>query len=189
MATIVTRSGKGSALSHTEVDANFTNLNTDKVEAGANLSLFTNDANFPAATNGTFVIEVATAVTGGTVAPASSATCYWYKLDDEVALLSFTITNIDTSGLATTDNIILRNFPFSFNGFGANDALLSNYRGIDPSALGVNVLHASTVNLEPAIRIYGSGLGLASSVQMTAEWLTSGANSMSGQIIARLDNF
>jgi hypothetical protein len=32
MSTIVTRSGKGSALTHAEVDANFTNLNTDKVE-------------------------------------------------------------------------------------------------------------------------------------------------------------
>ena len=32
MATIVTRSGKGSPLTNTEVDANFTNLNTDKVE-------------------------------------------------------------------------------------------------------------------------------------------------------------
>ena len=33
MATIVTRSGKGSALTHTEMDANFTNLNTDKIES------------------------------------------------------------------------------------------------------------------------------------------------------------
>ena len=30
MSTIVTRSGKGSPLTHVEVDANFTNLNTDK---------------------------------------------------------------------------------------------------------------------------------------------------------------
>jgi hypothetical protein len=30
MATIVTRSGKGSPLTHTEVDTNFTNLNTEK---------------------------------------------------------------------------------------------------------------------------------------------------------------
>ena len=29
MSTIVTRAGKGSPLTHTEVDANFTNLNTD----------------------------------------------------------------------------------------------------------------------------------------------------------------
>jgi hypothetical protein len=32
MATIVTRAGKGSPLTHNEVDANFTNLNTDKAE-------------------------------------------------------------------------------------------------------------------------------------------------------------
>ena len=32
MATIVTRSGKGSPLTNNEVDANFTNLNSDKVE-------------------------------------------------------------------------------------------------------------------------------------------------------------
>lgn len=30
MTTIVTRAGKGSPLTHTELDANFTNLNTDK---------------------------------------------------------------------------------------------------------------------------------------------------------------
>ena len=30
MSTIVTRSGKGSPLTHVEMDANFTNLNTDK---------------------------------------------------------------------------------------------------------------------------------------------------------------
>jgi flagellar biogenesis protein FliO len=38
MSTIVTRSGKGSPLSHVEVDANFTNLNTDKAEKANNLS-------------------------------------------------------------------------------------------------------------------------------------------------------
>ena len=35
MATIVTRSGKGSALTHTEMDSNFSNLNTDKLESSA----------------------------------------------------------------------------------------------------------------------------------------------------------
>lgn len=34
MSTIVTRSGKGSALSHTEMDANFSNLNSDKYQSG-----------------------------------------------------------------------------------------------------------------------------------------------------------
>jgi hypothetical protein len=37
MSTIVTRAGKGSALSYTEVDNNFTNLNTDKYQTGSAL--------------------------------------------------------------------------------------------------------------------------------------------------------
>jgi len=37
MSTIVTRAGKGSALSYTEVDNNFTNLNTDKYQSGSAL--------------------------------------------------------------------------------------------------------------------------------------------------------
>tara|TARA_Y100001951_G_scaffold21743_1_gene16675 strand:+ start:55 stop:660 length:606 start_codon:yes stop_codon:yes gene_type:complete len=41
MATIVTRVGKGSPLSFVEVDANFTNLNTDKEETITNLALDT----------------------------------------------------------------------------------------------------------------------------------------------------
>jgi len=35
MSTIVTRAGKGSPLTHNEVDANFTNLNTDKAEVAS----------------------------------------------------------------------------------------------------------------------------------------------------------
>lgn len=39
MSTIVTRAGKGSALTYAEVDANFTNLNTDKYQSGDAASL------------------------------------------------------------------------------------------------------------------------------------------------------
>jgi len=38
MSTITTRAGKGAPLTHNEVDANFTNLNNDKYEAGDNPS-------------------------------------------------------------------------------------------------------------------------------------------------------
>ena len=38
MSTIVTRAGKGSPLTNTEVDANFTNLNTDKAELDTNVT-------------------------------------------------------------------------------------------------------------------------------------------------------
>ncbi|MDI9407806.1 MAG: hypothetical protein QM523_01005 [Candidatus Pacebacteria bacterium] len=41
MSTIVTRAGKGSPLTHNEVDANFTNLNTDKLENGASFNSIT----------------------------------------------------------------------------------------------------------------------------------------------------
>ena len=37
MSTIVTRAGKGSALSYVEVDSNFTNLNSDKYQSGGAL--------------------------------------------------------------------------------------------------------------------------------------------------------
>ena len=43
MSTITTRSGKGSPLTNNEVDANFTNLNTDKLESG-DLSVVTTAA-------------------------------------------------------------------------------------------------------------------------------------------------
>lgn len=39
MSTIVTKAGKGGPLTHTEADANFTNLNSDKYESGSAASL------------------------------------------------------------------------------------------------------------------------------------------------------
>lgn len=44
MSTITTRAGKGTPLTNNEVDANFTNLNSDKMEKSANLSDLTNVA-------------------------------------------------------------------------------------------------------------------------------------------------
>ena len=38
MSTIVLRNTKGSPLTNTEVDSNFSNLNTDKIEKASNLS-------------------------------------------------------------------------------------------------------------------------------------------------------
>ena len=66
MATIVTRSGKGAPLTHVELDANFTNLNTDKLEQGDLAGL-----------GKTFV--QATAPT----AQESSAGDLWYESDTE----------------------------------------------------------------------------------------------------------
>ncbi len=74
MSTIVTRAGKGSALTHAEVDANFVNLNNDKLQSGntaAALTITTATIN-GGAINAT-TIGASTATTGAfTVLTASS---------------------------------------------------------------------------------------------------------------------
>jgi len=67
MSTIVTRAGKGSALTHTEVDANFTNLNTDKIQSGNTVaSLTVTSISGTTATYTNAIISSAT-ITGGTI--------------------------------------------------------------------------------------------------------------------------
>jgi sugar lactone lactonase YvrE len=65
MSTIVTRSGKGSPLSHVEVDANFTNLNTDKVENNQSVT-FTD-------------LNIATSGTDAQIAPNTGITGWNYS--------------------------------------------------------------------------------------------------------------
>lgn len=52
MSTIVTRAGKGSPLTNNEVDANFNNLNSTKLESSAVGTLSTQNANSVAVTGG-----------------------------------------------------------------------------------------------------------------------------------------
>lgn len=65
MATIVTRAGKGEPLTHVEVDANFTNLNMDKVESSALATV---------ATSGAYADLIGTPTLG--TAAATDATAY-----------------------------------------------------------------------------------------------------------------
>lgn len=58
MATIVTRAGKGSPLTHNEVDANFTNLNTAKAELAS--PALTGTPTAPTAAVGTSTTQIAT---------------------------------------------------------------------------------------------------------------------------------
>jgi hypothetical protein len=65
MSTIVTRAGKGSALSYVEVDANFTNLNADKIQSGGSASIITlTSATITALTATNAAL---TAITGSTI--------------------------------------------------------------------------------------------------------------------------
>lgn len=79
MSTIVTRAGKGSALTYTEVDSNFTNLNTDKVESTASTSVDGEIALF-SSTGGKTIKRASTTgvlkASSGVIAAATAGTDY-----------------------------------------------------------------------------------------------------------------
>jgi hypothetical protein len=95
MSTIVTRAGKGSPLTHTEVDNNFTNLNTDKAEDSTVVKL-TGDQTiggtktFSSTITGSISGNAGTA-TNGVVTTGSYANPSWItSLDDGKVLPSMT---------------------------------------------------------------------------------------------------
>lgn len=77
MTTIVTRSGKGSPLTNTEVDTNFTNLNSAKLETTNNLSdvanVTTARGNLVAAKSGANTDITSVTLTTGTISAAPTA--------------------------------------------------------------------------------------------------------------------
>ena len=81
MATIVTRAGKGSPLTHNEVDANFTNLNSGKAEISSlGTSAFTATTAYATAAQGALAdtatqpaaVVAKTSATGAAVIPAGT---------------------------------------------------------------------------------------------------------------------
>jgi hypothetical protein len=125
MSTIVTRAGKGSPLTHTEVDANFTNLNTDKT--------------------GYITGE------GGTVAQSSSksTTVTLNKKCGQIAMngaalaadttVSFTLTN---STIAATDLLVLNHV----SGGTAGSYLLNAQAGAGSASINVRNINGSSLS-------------------------------------------
>ena len=130
MSTIVTRAGKGSPLTHTEVDANFTNLNTDKA------GYITGDGG--TVTQGT---SKSTAVTlnkkCGTVTMHNAALA-------ADAIVSFTLTN---STIAATDVVVLNHASAGTAGKYALNAQAA------AGSASINVTNISAGSLSEAIVI------------------------------------
>ncbi len=75
MSTLTTRSGKGSPLTNTEVDTNFTNLNTDKFESGDDITV--DDITV----SGRFIVGVDASVTAaGTTQGTATALSKTYNI-------------------------------------------------------------------------------------------------------------
>jgi hypothetical protein len=110
MTTITTRSGKGSALSFAEVDGNFTNLNTDKIE-GVTSSVDSELALWSSTTGKVLKRADLTGIvkaTAGVASAASAGTDYVAPSGALGTPSSGTLTNCTVDG---TDAVGFRNAP------------------------------------------------------------------------------
>lgn len=96
MSTIVTRAGKGSALTHNEVDANFSNLNTDKLERVAGVI----SGGFGYTTGAGGTVTQATSRTTGVTLNKLCGAITLVSAAGSATWQSFTVTN---STVAATD--------------------------------------------------------------------------------------
>jgi hypothetical protein len=153
MSTIVTRAGKGSALTWAEADANFTNLNTDKAEL--NSPTFTGNPTAPTAAVNTNTTQVATtAFVNAEIANDAVAK----SGDTMTGALKTTATQIGTSTTATSNFTIA--VPTSPNG------TMTLARGI----VGATTQDIYTINTLGEIKFhqsFGYALGGGSVVQST----------------------
>lgn len=111
MSTLTTRSGKGSPLTNTEVDTNFTNLNTDKFESGDDITV--DDITV----SGRFIVGVDASVTAaGTTQGTATALTKTYnivntasanqgvKLPDAISGTRVTVFNSTTATIKVYPN-------------------------------------------------------------------------------------
>jgi hypothetical protein len=125
MSTIVTRAGKGSPLTHNEVDANFTNLNTDK-------------AGYITGEGGT-VTQATSKATGVTLSKKCGQITMHNASLAAATTVSFTLTN---STIAATDLLVLNHVSggtagaYLLNAQAAAGSASINVRNVTAGALG-----------------------------------------------------
>jgi len=125
MSTIVTRAGKGSPLTNTEVDSNFTNLNADKYQSGDNpdfglitstdgIALGGTDANnkLDYYEEGTWTPVMKDALTGGNTATAQAIAGSYTRIGNQCTLL-LRVINLDPSGMTGANDLYVTGLPFA----------------------------------------------------------------------------
>lgn len=125
MSTLTTRSGKGSPLTNTEVDTNFTNLNSDKFESGDDVT--TNDITV----SGRFIVGVDASVTaaGSTQGTATALTKTYNIVNTASANQGVKLPDASTGTRVTVFNstaATIKIYPYSgesINDLSANAAL------------------------------------------------------------------
>lgn len=111
MSTIVTRAGKGSPLTHTEVDSNFTNLNSDKTEngsaaiTGGTINGASVGASNPSSGAFTSLSSSSTTTLNGTTIPASKTLVV--TTDIGTSVQAYDAQLADVAGLTPTDNGVI----------------------------------------------------------------------------------
>lgn len=174
MSTIVTRAGKGSPLTHNEVDANFTNLNTDKIESGntvASLIITSADINGGTVDNATI---------GGSTPAAGTFTTLTANSTSQFGKSS--ANYIQADGAATTLNPII-----SIAGSDTNVSMVLKPQGtgaldIAAGSKGVNISNGGTVT---ALTRTASGSGYTSlpSIAITAPTTAGGVQATASPLM------
>jgi hypothetical protein len=149
MSTIVTRAGKGSALTHNEVDANFTNLNTDKLQSGDTAAALT----ITSATFGAGTVSAPSLTTSG-----DTNTGIFFPAADTIAFAeggveSMRINSSGSIGIGTSSPQELLELSASNNGITAGAA--------PNNTLRFNDADISTASGQPIGRLefYGNDTG------------------------------
>ena len=186
MSTIVTRAGKGSPLTHVEVDANFTNLNTDKVEkTSADITGGTINGTTIGATTPSSI--VGTTITGQTARlNGTGSNLLTYSQDFTQGVTNFASTVTLASGTApdstntankfvgnssvalhalTKSTVFIANTTYTFSIYLKKAELQYIQLGLDDgnaNGASVNIdLNTMTAVSSPAIRGTGTGFSVA----------------------------
>jgi len=176
MSTIVTRAGKGSALTHNEVDANFVNLNTDKIQSGN--------------TVGSLIILSAT-ISGGSItgitdlAVADGGTGASNQNDARTNLGLGTIATQNANNVAITGGSIsgITDLAIADGGTGASSATTAFDNLAPTTTKGDLIAFNGTDNVRIAVGSDGQVLTANSATATGLAWQAAGGGFTSGTLM------